>query len=68
MMIEHADDPRMVPSEVAEGEEMDAFERGAAERGPAERRASSEEDDPRELDGWTQPESSAQKGALPDEG
>ncbi|GEJ56158.1 hypothetical protein [Anaeromyxobacter diazotrophicus] len=27
-----------------------------------------EPDDPREEEGWTQPESSAQKGALPDEG
>jgi hypothetical protein len=31
-------------------------------------RGSREQDDQREEDGWTQPESSAQKGALPDEG
>jgi hypothetical protein len=47
---------------------------GERRRGAAERRTSGtaeeprEEIDPRETEGWTQPESSAQKGAPPDEG
>ena len=43
--------------------------REASERGTSGARADPREDvDPREEDGWAQPESSAQKGALPDEG
>jgi hypothetical protein len=48
----------------AEGRPPERPPRGAS--GPeAESR---ELDDPREEEGWSQPESSAQKGALPDEG
>lgn len=57
---------RATPREGAESEEQELVERTAVERGgEAPRR---EPDDPREEDGWTQPESSAQKGAIPDEG
>ena len=43
--------------------------REASERGTSGVRDDPGEDiDPREDDGWAQPESSAQKGALPDEG
>ncbi len=43
--------------------------REAGEHGTNKARGDPREDaDPREEDGWTQPESSAQKGALPDEG
>jgi hypothetical protein len=54
-------DPRLTPSAAAESEEQEVVERTAAERGR-------ELDDPREEEGWTQPESSAQKGAIQDEG
>jgi hypothetical protein len=57
---------RATPSEGAESEEQELVERTTAERGGAVSRR--EPDDPREEEGWTQPESSAQKGAIPDEG
>jgi hypothetical protein len=59
-------DPRLTPSAAAESEEQEVVERTAAERGRAVARH--ELDDPREEEGWTQPESSAQKGAIQDEG
>jgi hypothetical protein len=62
MMID-PNDPKAPPSETAEGEERDAVERSASERDPRERAPRRDEDDPREEEGWTQPESSAQKGA-----
>ncbi|WP_242333241.1 MULTISPECIES: hypothetical protein [unclassified Anaeromyxobacter] len=42
--------------------------RGASDRPASERAEGWEDIDPREEEGWSQPESSAQKGALPDEG
>jgi hypothetical protein len=71
-MTENPDDPRLTPSDAAETEEQEASERSAVERGPREgargaRAANVDEDDPREEEGWTQPESSAQKGAIRDE-
>jgi hypothetical protein len=62
------DDPRFTPSEAAEGEEQDVSERMAAERGRAREEARRDQDDPREEEGWSQPESSAQKGAVRDDG
>ncbi|MFL5429122.1 MAG: hypothetical protein ACJ79M_05855 [Myxococcales bacterium] len=63
--------PEVTPRNTAETEEQEALERIAAERGgPRQdaRREPNELDDPREEEGWTQPESSAQKGAIRDEG
>jgi hypothetical protein len=69
MMNEHPGERRLTPGETAESEELEMFERNAAERGPPSKAASQgDQDDPREEDGWTQPESSAQKGAMRDEG
>jgi hypothetical protein len=61
------EDPRATPRDAAESEERELSERIAADRGARER-AAAEADDPREDEGWTQPESSAQKGAVRDEG
>lgn len=61
------DDPKVTPLETAESEEQEVSERVAAERGPREE-ARRDLDDPREEEGWTQPESSAQKGAVRDDG
>jgi hypothetical protein len=61
------EDPKATPRDAAESEEQETLERVAAERGPREG-ARGELDDPREEDGWTQPESSAQKGAVRDDG
>lgn len=66
MAIQEPGDPRATPREGAESEEQELAERLTAERGGAPRRGP--DDDPREEDGWTQPESSAQKGAFRDEG
>ena len=66
-MTRNPDEPRISPRDAAESEEQEVSERIAAERGPRER-ARRDEDDPREEDGWTQPESSAQKGAVRDDG
>lgn len=66
MTTEDPRDRKLSPSEGAESEERELTERTAAERGGAARRDA--EDDPREEEGWSQPESSAQKGAAPDEG
>jgi hypothetical protein len=60
-------DGMATPREEAESEEQELAERMAAERG-ADDLARRDQDDPREEDGWTQPESSAQKGAARDEG
>jgi hypothetical protein len=62
MMID-PNEPRVPPNATAEGEEQDAVERSATERGPRERAPRREEPDPQDEEGWTQPESSAQKGA-----
>jgi hypothetical protein len=62
------DDPRLTPRDAAESEEQDVSERMAAERGRPREEARRDEDDPREDDGWSQPESSAQKGAVSDDG
>lgn len=58
---------RPTPRDDAESEEREIADRLAAERGTggAARR---EDEDPREEEGWSQPESSAQKGAARDEG
>ena len=64
MMNDDPRDPRVTPRDTAESEEEDLAERSAAERDPGRRAARRDEDDPREEDGWTQPESSAQKGAV----
>ena len=63
------EDPRqtLTPRDAAESEEQEITERIASERGPSERSVR-RDDDPREEEGWTQPESSAQKGAAPDQG
>jgi hypothetical protein len=66
-MTRNPDDPSPTPRDTAESEEQEVAERMAAERGPRER-ALRDEDDPREEEGWNQPESSAQKDAVPDEG
>jgi hypothetical protein len=66
-MMNDPTDPKVPPSATAEGEEQDLVERSASERDPRERMARREEDDPREDDGWSQPESSAQKAAVRDE-
>jgi hypothetical protein len=58
---------RPTPRDDAESEERELAERMEAERG-SERAARTDDADPREEDGWTQPESSAQKGAIRDEG
>jgi hypothetical protein len=58
---------KVTPRDAAESEEEEASQRSAAERGPREG-ARGEVDDPREEEGWTQPESSAQKGAIRDDG
>jgi hypothetical protein len=68
MIDERPGDARPTPRDTAEGEEQDVLERSASERGPGEREARRAEDDPREDEGWAQPESSAQKGAVRDEG
>ena len=57
-----SENPRPTPSEAAESEEREVSERSAAERNPGAARR--DEDDPREEEGWTQPESSAQKGVV----
>jgi hypothetical protein len=61
------DDPKVTPRDTAESEEQEASERMAAERGPRQG-ARRDLDDPREDEGWTQPESSAQKGTVRDDG
>ena len=61
MTMHDPEDPRPTPREEAEQEEQELTARVAAERGVRG------DDDPREEEGWSQPESSAQKGALPDE-
>ncbi len=66
-MIQDTGDPRLTPRDTAEGEEQDILERSASERATRASPAPRDADDPREEDGWSQPESSAQKGALPDE-
>ena len=64
-MIDHEPgDPRVTPRDTAESEEEELAERSAAERDPGRRASRRDEDDPREEEGWTQPESSAQKGAV----
>jgi hypothetical protein len=70
MQTSEPNDPKVTPRDRAEMEEQEVSERMAAERGPRDdaRREPNELDDPREEEGWTQPESSAQKGAIPDEG
>ncbi len=68
MMSDDPRDPGVTPREAAEREEEELSEQGAAERGPVRRASRPDEDDPREEDGWTQPESSAQKGVVPYEG
>ncbi len=61
-------DPRRPsPRDRAESEEQEITERSASERSARET-ASRVDDDPREEEGWSQPESSAQKGAVRDEG
>jgi hypothetical protein len=66
MIDDRPGDARLTPRDTAEGEEQDVLERSASERSPGERRPRGD-DDPREDEGWTQPESSAQKGAVRDE-
>jgi len=66
-MMNDPTDPKATPSATAEGEELDLVERSASERDPREQMARRDVDDPREDDGWTQPESSAQKAAEKDE-
>jgi hypothetical protein len=56
------------PREAAEREESELGEAGTARSAPGRSGEPLEVDDPREEDGWSQPESSAQKGAPPDEG
>lgn len=68
MNPEQPDDPRPTPREAAESEELEAFESSAADRDPGGAARRGDQDDPREEEGWTQPESSAQKGAARDEG
>lgn len=67
-MNEHLGEPRMTPGDTAESEEKELFERSALERGAGGAARRGDEDDPREEEGYTQPESSAQKGAVQDEG
>lgn len=59
--------PRPTPRDAAESEEQELSERSATERS-TQRAAPPDDEDPREEEGWTQPESSAQKGAIRDEG
>lgn len=59
---------RVTPREDAEREEQELADRIAAERGASAPGGRPDDDDPREEEGWTQPESSAQKGAIRDEG
>jgi hypothetical protein len=66
MTMPDAGEPRRTPRDDAESEERELAERMAAERA-TDRSARSEEDDTREEEGWTQPESSAQKSAIRDE-
>ena len=66
-MTNEPKDPRIPPSEIAEGEEQDEVERSASERAPREQRAQREPEEDLEKEGWYQPESSAQKGAPRDE-
>jgi len=66
-MTRNPDDPRLTPRDTAESEEQEVLERIAAERGPRDEQRR-DPDDPREEDGWSQPESSAQKGAVRDAG
>jgi hypothetical protein len=66
VLTRNPDDQSSSPRETAESEEQELAERLAAERG--ERGGvRDDQDDPREEEGWTQPESSAQKGAARDE-
>ena len=58
---------KVTPRDAAESEEEEVAQRSAAERGPRES-ARRDPDDPREDEGWTQPESSAQKGTAGDDG
>jgi hypothetical protein len=60
-------DPRATPSATAEGEEQDAVERDASQRDDRARLARPSEPDPQDDDAWTEPQSSAQKGAPRDE-
>ena len=66
MVTRKTDDQSPSPRDTVESEEQELVERLAAERGEREI-ARGDQDDPREDDGWTQPESSAQKGAIRDE-
>lgn len=61
------DVPKVTPRDIAEIEEQEASQRSAADRGPREG-ARRDVEDPREDDGWSQPESSAQKGTVRDDG
>jgi hypothetical protein len=67
-MTRNPDDPRSTPRDSAESEEQEVSERVAAESASRAPRAAGDPDDPREDDGWSQPESSAQKGAVRDDG
>ncbi len=66
MVTRNADDQSPSPRDTAESEEQELEERLALERGDRES-CRADQDDPREEEGWTQPESSAQKGAVRDE-
>ena len=64
------EEPRrsLSPGDRAESEEQELAERMASERDARQGATRADEDDPREEEGWSQPESSAQKGAGRDEG
>jgi hypothetical protein len=65
MINDDPGEPRATPRDTAESEEEELSERSATERDPGDRASRGDEDDPREAEGWTQPESSAQKGGIP---
>lgn len=67
MAMHDPDDVRVTPRDGAESEEQELAERMAADR-EASPDGGRLDEDPREEEGWTQPESSAQKGAIRDEG
>ncbi len=64
-MTRTTNDQNSSPRGSAANEEQELAER-LAERGKLES-SRGDQDDPREDEGWTQPESSAQKGAVRDE-
>jgi hypothetical protein len=66
VVTRNQDEQNPSPHKTAESEEKELAERLAAERSRRES-AHSDRYDPREDDGWSQPESSAQKGAVRDE-